>query len=695
MNRSLAVAAVFAIAFLTAPAALGAQNWNDERALALVRQAIDRRAAQLADTALHDYRSRARGYLTFLAQVGAGFPEPPKIVKADELALDVYWSAPNLSKQMILGRRDTLLLPTDINYHRDHLGIVQNNFPDIIRLGDGDEVRDVPHPVSLPGLDAYDFAISGSLRLRLGPGREIEVIEVRLRPKDDRAARAVGAVYIESETADVVRMALGFTRSALRDETLEDLHVVLENGLIEGRFWLPRRQEIEIRRTGSWLDYPVRTIIRGRWEICCYSVNLGLPRSLFTGPEIVVAPPRPRIEGQTDTALFEGNLLEAVRTEADPVSDAEVRRVQAEVRELVRGQALARARRPVVAGSGLSDFVRYNRVEGLALGGGIGQPIGRGFSVAATGRYGLDDKRWKGMGELAFRRADGLGVRAIWRDTYADASDIAEVSLARNSFAAQEFGSDYTEPVAARGSSVELMLPLRAFGRLSFAGSDERHGGLSVNASPARGSFASLLPVPDGRVRTGSVRLERPTLRIGEQAQLRFRLEASAIRSAPDADSVARYGRVSGTLTLERAFGTNGVLLDMYGASVGGGQRALPQHHVLLGGPVSAPGYDYHELTGRRGGYAHLEWRTLIPFPRVSLSRFGRTPATAVLAPYVHTAFIGGPTDFTDRRSGAYPSVGIGLLPFFELLRIDVARGVRDGRWTFGIDITRDFWPVL
>ena len=58
-----------------------------------------------------------------------GFPTPPKIVKADELELEVYWHAPNLSKQRIVGRRDTLLLPTDIAYHRDHLGIVQNNFP--------------------------------------------------------------------------------------------------------------------------------------------------------------------------------------------------------------------------------------------------------------------------------------------------------------------------------------------------------------------------------------------------------------------------------------------------------------------------------------------------------------------------------------------------------------------------------------
>ena len=31
-----------------------------------------------------------------------------------------------------------------------------------------------------------------------------------------------------------VRMALGFTRAALRDKDLDDVSVVLENGLIEG-----------------------------------------------------------------------------------------------------------------------------------------------------------------------------------------------------------------------------------------------------------------------------------------------------------------------------------------------------------------------------------------------------------------------------------------------------------------------------
>ena len=99
----------------SAMSALAQQPWNDTRTLALVGRATERRALQLADTALVDYKAKAHGYLTFLAQFGEGFTEPPKIVKADELGLEVYWRAPDLSKQRIVGRRDTLLLPTDIN----------------------------------------------------------------------------------------------------------------------------------------------------------------------------------------------------------------------------------------------------------------------------------------------------------------------------------------------------------------------------------------------------------------------------------------------------------------------------------------------------------------------------------------------------------------------------------------------------
>ena len=130
---------------------LAAQGWDSPEALALVRRAVDQRAAVEADSMLRSYRTRAHGFVFFLAQVGEGLTEPPRLVKADELDVEVYWQAPNRSKQVVLGWRDGAFLPTDIEYHRDHLGIVTNNFGDVIRIGEGDEVRDAIHPLSRAG----------------------------------------------------------------------------------------------------------------------------------------------------------------------------------------------------------------------------------------------------------------------------------------------------------------------------------------------------------------------------------------------------------------------------------------------------------------------------------------------------------------------------------------------------------------
>src|ERR1043165_8526187 len=86
-------------------------------------------------------------------------------------------------------------------------------------------------------------------------------------------------------------MAFDFTRAAYLDKDLEDIAVVLENRLVGTRFWLPSRQEVEIRRMAKWMDYPVRGIIRGRWEIQSYKFNVAAAPATFAGPEIVQLSP--------------------------------------------------------------------------------------------------------------------------------------------------------------------------------------------------------------------------------------------------------------------------------------------------------------------------------------------------------------------------------------------------------------------
>lgn len=677
-----------------APPASSAQAWNDTRTQVLVERATERRAQQLADTTLRDYTSQAHGYLTFLAQIGEGFTEPPRIVKADELALEILWRAPNLSRQRIIGRRDTLLLPTDINYHRDHLGIVQNNFPAIIRLGDGDEVGDVPHPLSEAGLGTYDFAIRDSLSIRL-PDRTIDVYEVRVRPRNDREPRIIGAVYIDKGSGEVVRMAFSFTRSALLDQQLDDVFIVLENALVSGRFWLPRRQEVEIRRSGSWLDYPVRGIIRGRWEICCYTTNTGLDPRLFAGQEIVQQSP-----SVLRRYKWKGGILDSLPPDVRTITDEDVARVQAEARELVRAQALQSRTGTSLSAGRISDFVRVNRVEGFALGAGIVQRFGSGLSFAARGRYGIDDAEAKARVQLSARRASGSAVHFFVERDYRDAGDVMETSLVRNSIAAQEFGSDYTDPFDIRvaGLAVEFRPRLGVHSRLE--GTLEYHGWLRVNAVPHSGRYEPTIHAWPIRASRISLMLDRPTALAVLGTEMRFTGEASAAlfdgRDTVISADRPYFGRVFMSARVERPVGLNRIVLQSMFGAVTGVPGIPPQELIYFGGPTTGPGYPYHSFTGSTGASQRLEWRVPVGFPAVSLGRYGKTAGAATLAPFVQTVYVGGSAPRRGPgRSGWYPSAGAGVLLFFDLVRLDVARGLRKGRWSFSIDIERQFWGIL
>ena len=664
-----------------------AQDWNDARVTALVTRATERRARQLADTGLTDYTATALGSLTFLAQVGEGFPDPPKVVKADQIALEVYWRAPNHSKQLILGRRDTLLLPTDIQYHRDHLGIVQNNFPQIIRLGDGDEVRDVPHPLSAAGLLAYDYAISDSLRIAV-PGQVIEVFEVRIRPKDERTAAAVGAIYLARSDAQVVRMAFSFTRAALLDQQLEDVAIVLDNALIEERFWLPRRQEIEIRRSGTWLDFPARGIIRGGFEVSDYRINAGTgtPPVRFTGPEIELAPPARRAAYR-----FEEPLKSIVPPDIATASSEELARVQARAAELVGQAALARARRGALLAGSVSDFARVNRAEGLSLGAGVRRRLGAVNDVALSGRYGLADERLKGTLRVTWRPSATTSIRLGAFDELRDASDVAEVSGLRNSVAAQEFGADFTELYRLRGFDARFEKRSPGGSAVASLGiSREWTEAASLEATPARGRFRPLPAVPkDQGWRADATLAIAPRPWLGGAVQGSLGVQ---VRRLMEADEARFPGRLTGRLTYEHPLGAGSIIASTFGGIANG---ALPQDLLRAGGPITGPGYRPHQFTSRALLSQRVEWQFPIPFPSIPIGRWGRSPGIATFAPLAAVVLQEEQVTPGERRTSGYSSIGAGLLFFFDLVRVDIARGIRNGRWTFGVDLSRDLWRIL
>ena len=652
-----------------------AQDWNSDSALALARRAIDRRAHAAADTALRDYKAQAHGFLFFLGQFGEGLTEPPRLVKADQLELEVYWKAPGLSKQRIIGWRDRAELPTEINYHRDHLGIVQNNFGSAIRLGEGDEVRDVPHPLSLRGPELYDFALGDTSVIVLSQ-REVRVVALRVRPKDFAVAAIVGTLYVDVASADLVRMAFNFTPKAYLDASLEDVSIVLDNALLDNRFWLPYRQEVEIRRRATWLDIPARGIIRGRWEIDGYQFNVGLSEGQFVGEEIVALPKAVR-----DTFPWKVPLSAAIQDIAEPVRENDLQHVRAEVARIAGRRAMNGLKHERLGARSLSELVHVNRVEGLALGAGlVKRTADDGFEFRVFGSYGFSDHEGKGM--IAVTSADGLEL-SVYRQIR-DIGDMRVIAPLTNSITSQEFGDDYGDYYLANGGELGVRRGIGVRGDWRLSATYEELRSVFTQATPANGEYRQNLVMAGGHYVTGALTLRR-------------RSEGFAVRRDVAGETTLEigqhYARFSGNGHLLVPLGSTRLLTRV---EFGLGSDKLPEHRVfVLGGRATLLGDEFREWGGKRAALVHVEWRVPVPFFSVGVGP-ARTPGTITLAPYVATGWAAEPFTPTPWQATPGTRATLGLAAeWLGMFRLEAGYGVQSGHLHATFDVTRDFWDIL
>jgi len=663
-----------------------AQTWNSPAAVDLAQRAIARRTRAAADTTLRDYKAQAHGFLFFLGQFGEGLADPPRLVKADQLELEVYWKAPASSKQRVVGWRERAELPTDINYHRDHIGIVQNNFGAAIRLGEGDEVRDVPHPLSAAGPALYDYALADSTTITF-PQREVRVVALRVRPKDFAAPRIVGTLYVDAASADLVRLAFNFTPRAYLDAQLEDVSIVLDNALWEGRFWLPYRQELEIRRRATWLDVPARGIIHARWDIGGYVFNLGLAASWFQGEEITFLP-----KAERDSFPWPEPLAEAIQTVAEPVRQSDLERVRAEVEQIAGRRALTGLKARRLGVRGLSDLVRANRVEGLTLGAGLvwrGGGERRELRVVAS--YGFSDRRPKGSVAAVDREGRGALEASLFREVR-DVGDERVIAPLLNSFASQEFGVDYGDYYLADGARLTYRHGSGVRGEWSAALGRETIRSLAVTAEPANGSFR-----PNPALGGGASGVDLA------QLALRRRSEGFAVRRDLHYELVAETGRADGGTTYLRVSGTGHLLLPagatrlLVRALGGVATHELPAHRsFVLGGRGTLLGDDFRRWGGGRMALAHLEWRVPVPFISLRLGPYTRTPRQLTVAPYLAAGWADRPVPGTPWAATPGTRVTLGLgLEWLGVFRFEAGLGAESRRVGLALDVTRDFWGIL
>jgi hypothetical protein len=684
--RRLVLVALAVLPCLVGPAAAGAQapaqvtpGWDAPAALQLVERAIARRALPLADTTLQQYSARADGTVQFLL-VSESLAEAVPL-RLDQVSVDLYWLAPGRTRQAIRALRKQDLLPIrQFQYYADRLTMVQEGFGDRISIGDEQDVRGVPHPLAADGPQHYHYRLADTLTLLVpGLGAPIRVVRVEVQPRDGSRPAFVGDVFVDAEAATLVRMRFTFTPAAYVDPRTERIHVSVEHGLWEGRYWLPHRQELEVRRQAPEVDFGVATVIRAQLTVVDYD---------FDTP-VVIPSGAPRISypvGEGDVSRFTATLDEAaVRAGLRTASAADIAAgfsaAEAALRMLSRqpdGLPTVRFHLP-----SFSSALRANRAEGTVVGGGLS--IRPGMGALLTLHAGFATGPEHGVVRAAFVRA--LTGRSTVHVT-ARVNDVQEIEPAPdgarliNTVAALAAGRDWLDPYYVDAAGVHIRAGSARAWR-SVGVEVERHTSATAvwAQSPWSGSaLRPVLPVEPGR-RTRVV-------------------GALGWRSDDVAPRMAAVGSVSAGEWRAAAFAT--VLghaawrLPTFGAPIdllvqtraGAAFGATPPQHLFLpAGTRTLPGVAPTTLAGSRFGAAGVE--AVYPL--------------SVLPLAVHAgagvATVGGrhrvPLEWDVRRHAiTRASATFGMSAYGGILRIDYSHGL-PGRAEWRVTTTPGIAPLF
>lgn len=668
-----ATTATLLVILLSPTGRLGAQEWQSGHQIDLIRRAVEARSRRDADVGLAGWSASARGMVRFTVEVDHGSGPIERVIRADELRVEVYGEAPNRSKQVIAAWRDTTFQPTGIVYHRDHLGIIANDFGPVIRLGEGEEVRDVPHPLSPAGLESYQFRSGDTLVVASASGT-VRVVRMEVRPIDPQRAGIVGALLLDADRAALVQIEFTFTAPAYRDPTVANITVRLENALHESSRWLPWRQSIAIRRATPALVLPLATVIRADWTIDEYELGLQHPADQFSGAAIagLRQPQSDRRRSVPWPTL--PDALPASGQQLDEVTA----RAAADVRsELLNG--LPRLR--LLANGGLSRLIHVNRVQGLTLGVGARWKAPRGLTLDLATAVGTGDGRITGSAGLTWS-VGGSRILVEGAREIRDVHQLPRRSGLANSMATLIEGNDAGDWYLSQGVMVAATWDL-APGSFTFSLRRDK-------TTPVSTVFGSV----------SGTRLDNPALGIGEDAVGRFSF--TAIR--PDG-----FGW---QLDVER--GGLGVVSDWWRGSLQGafeiaggfegriragvGSRHLPNHRgFAAGGAGSLPGTVPAAIGGRRLLLAELARPIPVGLPSPVGRRLAANALVSRLVPFVAAGMAwGGQAGVPWQASGmVVPVVGVRLDLWGPLVRLEAGWAPRTGGFSVFLDAHPDWWPLL
>jgi hypothetical protein len=690
----------------------------------LVERAMSRRRS--GDSAVSDYRARIRYRLT----VGVGRRRWAQVPAAavEEQVADVQWQRPNDLRVDVVGRRSRSRSEAlELSSVWDRPWFVPRSVDDSVRIfSDEFPATGALHPLARNGPEWYRYALTSGLSVTSGKASPVRLLRVDVTPTRAGPALIAGQMWIDSATAEVVRLSFryvgtglwvkpdGTTRSdsssARRMNSLANqivsIDADLEYGLQDARYWMPHRQVISGRvriPVVSDVVIPFRAVTTFEE----FEINTGRPIA-FELPLPATDDPdslRAIREARRDSLRAErrggaregadslrswsygdrwaggryelhrpsndslgrfGGWLDSLSLDADPVEARRAREAESELARLAEAlpDSLTGRRAHGIAYERLTDAFRYDRVQGLSLGLGyrVRVPAVSFTGLYGTARYGFSDDRVTGRLSLVRDAPDGRLVVSGYRDV-TNVDPFAPAPGIGNTLNALFVAHDDGDYALAHGVSAGYETSLRTGLELAVGGRYERQ------TSVARAAASEVNDFLGG----SGVFPPNPPVDDGRFVGGHVRLSgAGAFRWHATADVLGGEGTTTGRVygEVRRSVGKRQGLTVRVKAGIAT-EPTLRQTAFRLGGIATVRGHDY----GARSGQAF--WA----------GQLDVTPLAGRLRPvlFVDAGQAGAAGSVFSGRvlSGA----GVGLSVFGGLLRLDLSRAVSPDEATIRFDI--------
>lgn len=601
------------------------------------------------------------------------------------------------------------------------------------------------HPLA-PGADTlYRFESGDTLTLSLPDGRQLQTVQLDVLPRIADVHRITGTLWIEPESGALVRAVYRLSRQfdAIRDlpELQEqedagefryvpglfkpwtfDLTMVAVNyALWDFEVWLPRSMRMEGEAAAGILKIPVSMDVG--YEIESVTMDSDLVAAEQERRREVEGLQEVHFETRAEAMAFIAQLLSGGDGEAYEPMDTGSRAARGreamlivpedrasvatsphlpppiweeaagfpsdeQLEEYVR--ALADLPAPAIQGIPWAfnwgwarpDLVRYNRVEGPAIGGRYEAALGGPYTLAASGFFGFADLRPKAR--LDLERATVLRRLKLGAYHQIMATDPQGGYLGfGNSVDALLFGRDNGEYYRATGFDLTWRPPAGARESFAFRAYAERQDALDVETSfslfHAFDSGWRFRPnVPGDELDEVGAELRLSPWWGGDPLRTQVGLELYGQAALWQADATgenAEYGRTSAILRFAVPLAPPRWRLGIEaGAGTTWGDAPL-QRSWFLGSASTLRGYEASAAFGTSFGRGRLEVaRTFDGVGSVSL--FG------------DVGWAGARDDF-DADDLLY-GVGVGGSMLDGLFRIDLSQGLTGPAKQFRIDLYLD-----